>query len=43
MISSVRISLSGNTGSMTEEERQANISLGMEKSGICGREFYPGR
>lgn len=34
--------LVGNTGSMTEEERQANISLGMKKRNMRQR-IYPGR
>ena len=31
--------LVGNTGSMTEEERQANISLGMKKAEYAAENF----
>ena len=33
--------LVGNTGSMTEEERQANISLGMKKAEYAAENFIP--
>ncbi|MBT9643983.1 hypothetical protein GPK72_15565, partial [Roseburia hominis] len=33
--------LVGNTGSMTEEERQANISLGMKKAEYATENFIP--